>query len=187
MTGKETPPVSRLENNFVLVMGVAGTGKTEIARRLAMALDGSFLEADTLHSPENVASMSRGIALTDADRWPWLQAVCDAAIEQEVRPVVIACSALKRSYRDFIRERLGPVTLLHLTGSATLISERLKNRRGHFATLSLHESQMRTLEPPAEDEQPILLDISRTPEAIVDFALDTLKTPATFRHDADAG
>lgn len=187
MIGKETPRGSWLKNNFVLVMGVAGTGKTEIARRLAMALDGILLEADTLHSPESVASMSRGIALTDADRWPWLQAVCDAAIKQEVRTVVIACSALKRSYRDFIRERLGPVTLLHLTGSATLISERLQNRRGHFATLSLHESQMRTLEPPAEDEQPIHLDISHTPEEIVDFALGVLKTGAALHHDADAG
>lgn len=172
--------LSPISSDIILVMGVAGTGKTEIARRLAAMLNGAFLEADTLHSAENVASMSRGIPLTDADRWPWLQAVCDTAREQQNRPVVIACSALKRSYRDFIRERMGPVTVLFLNGPAALISERLRNRKGHFATLSLHESQMRTLEPPAADEQPIDLDIQLSPEDILDLALNILQRESTM-------
>lgn len=165
------PRTSLKPGDVLLVMGVAGTGKTEIANRLADALGGVFLEGDDLHNARNVAAMSRGIPLTDEDRWPWLEAICDHAGRQTRKPVVIACSALKRSYRDFIRQRLGAVTLFHLMGTPALISERLRNRRGHFATVSLHESQMLTLEPPTADEEPINLDIAASPEEIVFAAI----------------
>jgi gluconokinase len=86
-------------SDYIVVMGIAGTGKTEIAQRLAKALVASFVEADTFHSAANVERMRNGVGLTDEDRWPWLNAVCDAALAER-RPVVIACSVLKRRYRD---------------------------------------------------------------------------------------
>lgn len=159
---------------YLVVMGVAGTGKTEIARRLADVLQAPFVEADLLHSAANVERMRRGVGLTDEDRWPWLNAVCDAAYAHQHRPVVIACSVLKRSYRDLFRRRLGVVRILFLHGSMELVGERLKRRKNHFASVSLLESQIRTLEPPAADEDPIVLDIAEPPEIIVTNALSVL-------------
>lgn len=158
----------------ILVMGVAGTGKSEIAHRLANALGGAFIEADGYHSTENVERMRQGIGLKDADRWPWLAAVAQAARSANSRPVIIACSALKRSYRDFLRDRIGSLRIFYLAGSPELIAERLAGRKAHFATGSLLESQMQTLEPPAEDEGAVYLDIRLSPEAIVAVALARL-------------
>lgn len=157
-----------------LVMGIAGTGKSEIASRLAAALGGTFIEADDFHSRENVERMRQGIGLTDADRWPWLGAVAQAALDASGRPVIIACSALKRSYRDFLRAKIGALPIFYLIGTPELIGDRLANRPGHFATGSLLESQMSTLEPPGEDEATISLDIRLPPEAIVAAALTHL-------------
>lgn len=151
----------------ILVMGIAGTGKSEIASRLAAALGGVFIEADAYHSHENVERMSQGIGLTDEDRWPWLAAVAQAALGAKGRPVVIACSALKRSYRDFLRERIGAFPILYLTGSPELIGERLTRRRNHFAGGSLLESQLQTLEPPTDDEDVVHLDIRLPPDELV--------------------
>lgn len=158
----------------ILVMGVAGTGKSEIARRLAAALGGTLIEADDYHSAENVERMRRGVGLTDADRRPWLAAVAEAAGEAQEQPAVIACSALKRSYRDFLRARLGPLRIVHLAGTRELIASRLSGRKGHFATGSLLESQLQTLEPPCGDEQAVCLDIALPPEAVVAEALAAL-------------
>ncbi|MGH0348842.1 gluconokinase [Sinorhizobium meliloti] len=158
----------------ILVMGIAGTGKSEIACRLATTLGGAFIEADSYHSAENVERMRQGIGLTDADRWPWLAAVAQAARGAENHPVIIACSALRRSYRDFLRDRIGPLRILYLEGSPELIAARLARRKGHFATGSLLESQLRALEPPAEDERVVRLDIRLSPEAIVAAALASL-------------
>ncbi|WP_429819027.1 gluconokinase [Ensifer sp. B1-9] len=161
----------------ILVMGVAGTGKSEIASRLAAALDGTFIEADSYHSVENVERMRRGIGLTDAERWPWLSAVATAALDAGTPgPVVIACSTLKRRYRDFLRERIGPLRILYLAGSPELIAKRLAGRKGHFASRSLLESQMSTLEPPSEDEESVIrVDIRLAPEAIIAAALARLE------------
>ncbi|RJG47331.1 gluconokinase [Mesorhizobium sp. DCY119] len=161
----QTSPTSGVPDFFV-VMGIAGTGKTEIAQRLAQALGASFVEADTFHNASNVERMRNGIGLTDEDRWPWLNAVCDAALAER-RPVVIACSVLKRRYRDLFRQRLGFLRILFLHGSIELIAERLQARKNHFASASLLESQVQTLEAPATDENPIIIDIAGTPEAIV--------------------
>ena len=153
--------------DFLVVMGIAGTGKTEIGRRLGEALGAAFIEADAFHSAANVERMRSGVGLTDEDRWPWLNAVCDAALAEHRRPVVVACSVLKRCYRDLFRQRLGDLRILFLHGSVELIAARLKRRKNHFASVSLLESQVQTLEPPATDENPIIIDIAGTPEAIV--------------------
>lgn len=151
----------------VVVMGVSGAGKTEIARRLAATLHCGWIEADALHSPENIERMRQGISLTDALRWPWLAAICNAANEMADRPLVIACSALKRRYRDFMRERLVSLRFLFLDGPADLILARLKARTDHFATASLLRSQLVDLEPPAPDENALRVDIAASPEDIV--------------------
>ncbi len=163
--------------DFVVVMGIAGTGKTEIGKRLAAALGCPFVEADRFHSSQNVERMRQGIGLTDDDRWPWLNAVCDAALCKR-HPAVIACSVLKRSYRDLFRKRLGAVRFVFLDGPTDLISERLNNRRNHFASVSLVESQLKTLEPPSSDERPIVVDISKSPKSIIESVVRTLDASA---------
>lgn len=152
---------------FLLVMGTAGTGKSAIGHRLAAALGSTLIEADLYHSPENVEKMREGRGLTDADREPWLHDVCRAALDCRSRPVVIACSALKRSYRDLIRARLGTVRLVFLDGTRELISARLSGRKGHFASVSLLDSQLDTLERPGLDEAPIVLDIALPLDALI--------------------
>ncbi|MEK1930309.1 MAG: gluconokinase [Pararhizobium sp.] len=172
------PHSQRAQAGHILVMGIAGTGKSAIASRLATALGGVFVEADVYHSPENVERMRLGMGLTDDDRWPWLVAVAEAALGAEGRPVIIACSALKRSYRDFLRAKIGAFPILHLTGSPELIGERLAYRRNHFAGGSLLESQLQTLEPPAEQEGVVHLDIRLSPDDIVAVALARLDSRA---------
>jgi len=159
---------------IIVVMGVSGAGKSEIAGRLASVLQCDWIEGDTLHSAENKDRIRRGIPLTDALRWPWLAAICDAALDRKTRPLVIACSALKRSYRDFIRERLEPVRFLFLDGPADLIAARLRARTGHFATVELLQSQLAELEPPTADENALRVDIARSPDEIVREARDTV-------------
>jgi gluconokinase len=165
-------------SDYIVVMGIAGTGKTEIAQRLAKALGASFVEADTFHSAANVERMRNGVGLTDEDRWPWLNAVCDAALAER-RPVVIACSVLKRRYRDLFRQRLGALSILFLHGPVELIAKRLGARKNHFASVTLLESQFQTLEPPGSDENPIALNVEATPETIVGQALQVLKSGQT--------
>ncbi|KQV40799.1 MULTISPECIES: gluconokinase [unclassified Rhizobium] len=167
-------------DDFLVVMGTAGTGKSEIGRRLAASLRCDFIEADELHTTENVEQMRKGIALTDAQRQPWLHAVCDKAFSVPARPAVIACSALKRSYRDLMRARLGAARFLFLDGPAELIAARLKARRGHFASVALLESQLRTLERPSIDEDAIVLDIALSPEDITTAALAALGVTPTL-------
>ena len=159
---------------MIVVMGVSGTGKTETAQRLADQLAGRFVEADRLHTPGNVAKMARGEGLTDADRWPWLAAVAEAALSEPSRRVVIACSALRRAYRDYLRDRLGAIRFVFLDGPPELIRARMTTRAGHFAKATLLDSQLATLERPSEDEDVIQADIYQTPAAIVDAVLSEL-------------
>ncbi len=185
MTSRISVPAGSRERDavpkYLVVMGIAGTGKTEIGRRLAEALGSAFVEADQFHSQENVERMRRGIGLTDADRWPWLAAVCDAASAETSQPVVIACSTLKRSYRDFLRQRLGAVQLLFLHGARELIKSRLLARKDHFASASLLESQLNTLEPPDAGESAIWLDVAATPDTIVAEAMLALASRGAGR------
>jgi gluconokinase len=164
-----------VHDGFLVVMGTAGTGKSEIGRRLAAGLQCDFVEADELHTAEGIEQMRKGIALTDAQRQPWLQAVCDRALSMPTRPAVIACSALKRSYRDLMRARLGAVRFLFLDGSSELIAARLQARRGHFASVALLESQLRTLERPGAEEDAIVLDIAFSPADVTRAALAALR------------
>ncbi|WGH78185.1 gluconokinase [Jannaschia ovalis] len=146
----------------LVVMGVTSTGKTEVGQRLAARLDGRFIDGDDLHPPANVAKMAKGIPLEDADRWPWLDSVGEALAATE-GTVVIACSALKRAYRDRIRDAAGAVRFVHLTGPKSVIAERMKRRTGHFMPLSLLDSQLATLEPPRPDEDAVEADLRKAP------------------------
>jgi gluconokinase len=156
--------VSR-EGPHVLVMGVCGTGKSSVAARLAAAMGGALVEADDFHSAANVALMASGRPLTDADRWPWLDAVAEGArAAGRTGPVVIACSALKRRYRDRLRARLGDLVLIYLTGEPALIRGRLEARRDHFMPPALLDSQLAELEPPAPGEAHLAVDAALSPE-----------------------
>jgi gluconokinase len=142
----------------VIVMGVSGSGKSTLAAALARELDFSFLEGDSCHSEENKRKMSAGIALEDADRWPWLDALSAAIVATRVtaRPgkgVVATCSALKRTYRDRIRSAVRPPLLfVYLSVGRETLERRMQNRHGHFMPAALLDSQLSTLEVPASDE-----------------------------------
>ena len=158
------PPVT-----VVVLMGVSGCGKTEVGRLLAARLGWAFHDADDFHPAANVERMRAGIPLADADRWPWLDTLA-AVLRDGIadgRGLVLACSALARRYR----ERLGlpnpAVLLVHLDGSAAVISRRLEGRAGHFMPPSLLESQFATLERPGTDERALTVGIAEDPDAIV--------------------
>ncbi len=151
-------------------MGVAGSGKTTIARALAERLGWHYQEGDALHPQANVAKMSAGTPLTDADRWPWLHAIA-AVIDTwraEGTNGIVTCSALKRAYRDILIGPRPDVRLVFLAGDKPLIAARMAARTGHFMPPALLDSQLATLEPPGPDENPIVVDIDRDPVAIVD-------------------
>ena len=154
-------------------MGVSGCGKSAVGQALAARLGIAHVDGDDLHPAGNVAKMRAGTALTDDDRWPWLDRV--AGVLRDEAPVIVACSALKRAYRDRIRAGAGgPVTFVHLAGSRALITGRMAARRGHYMPLSLLDSQFATLEPPGEDEA-ITLDITPDLPALVEAVLARLR------------
>ena len=160
----------------VVVMGVSGSGKTTIARSIAAATGFEFAEADRFHSPENIAKMEAGHPLTDEDRWPWLRALAawmNARADDGVS-TVITCSALKRTYRDVLRDGPESVDFLHLDGPAELIKGRMSHREGHFMPTSLLQSQIDTLEALEPDESGTVLDLRQTPEVLIKRALDWL-------------
>jgi gluconokinase len=150
---------------IVIIMGVTGAGKTTIGSLLAQQLGWKFADADDFHSHANKEKMAKGIGLTDADRGPWLRAIHDAMAkwESDGQSAVIACSALKHSYRKILREGI-QVQFVYLQGSAELILERLKLRKGHYATGELVASQFAALEEPRDA---YLVDIGPDPETIV--------------------
>ena len=145
----------------VLVMGVSGVGKSTIAKALAERLGWTFQEGDGFHSPANVAKMKSGRPLDDADRAPWLTAIA-AWIDREAAKgahAVLACSALKKAYRQVLMEGRPFVRLVYLEGAHALIAERLANRKGHYFPPELLDSQFAALEPPGRDERPIVIDV----------------------------
>jgi carbohydrate kinase (thermoresistant glucokinase family) len=140
-------------------MGVSGAGKSTLARALAQALGWKFVEGDDLHPQANLAKMAAGIPLTDADRWPFLHAVAFAIAQNRANGVVVSCSALKRSYRDFIREHAaGPITFVLPELTRAQLLERLQQRTAHFMPVSLLDSQLATFQQPAADEHAIIVD-----------------------------
>lgn len=157
-------------------MGVCGCGKSEIGRRLAAALDASFVEGDDFHPPHNVALMEAGTPLTDADRQLWLETLRDklAAAAADGRGLVLSCSALKRRYRDLLREGDVATVFVHLHGSRELIEKRMQARQGHFMPLGLIDSQFADLQPPAMDERAIAADITLSPDELVRHILQQL-------------
>ncbi|MDP6706287.1 MAG: gluconokinase [Alphaproteobacteria bacterium] len=153
----------------VVVMGVAGTGKTTIGRLLAERLGADFVEGDDYHPPANVEKMRSGRPLDDADRRPWLEALATAIAgwRRDGCCVVLACSALKRAYRQTLREAVPELRFVHLVGSEALIAERLAARAGHYMPATLLASQLAALEPPNPAEQAVNVTIEAEPEAIV--------------------
>ena len=153
----------------LIVMGVSGSGKSTIAARLAERLGWTFEDADRFHPASNVAKMSAGQPLTDEDRWPWLQAIADEIdrVSRDGGHVVIACSALKRAYRDLLVHGRDDVRIVFLSGSQPLIADRLAQRKGHFMPPGLLDSQFKTLEPPQTNEHPIIVSIDAPVETII--------------------
>ena len=166
----------------LIVMGVSGSGKSTIGEALAERLGWTFEDGDRFHPPGNVARMSAGHALTDEDRWPWLQAIADEIdrVCQAGGRAVIACSALKRAYREVLVHGRDDVRIVFLDGTQDLIAGRLAERKGHFMPPGLLASQFKTLEPPAGNENPVTVSIDATIEAIVEDIVRQLR-PGTSR------
>lgn len=161
---------------FIVIMGVSGCGKTTIARRLAREIGGMFLEGDTFHPPENKAKMGAGIPLVDDDRWPWFDRLVHAAraiIETESSPV-LACSALKQSYRDYLFRHFPSHRLIYLEGSFELIKDRMDAREHEYMTSDLLRSQFEILEVPLPSPEVLTLSIELSPDEIIRSILDWL-------------
>ena len=170
MTDVAAPPA-------IVVMGVAGSGKTTVGAMLAERLAWDFRDADSFHPPANIEKMRAGRPLSDADRWPWLDAIA-AWIEERRRNGahgVVTCSALKRAYRDRLRDGRADIRFVHLDGDIALISARMAKRRRHFMPVSLLESQFAALERPVDEPDALILPVDRPPEAIVEAVLAGLR------------
>lgn len=155
----------------IIVMGVSGCGKTTIGDLVARELGVPFLDGDSLHPVENVAKMAAGTPLTDEDRWPWLATVGAELAKAGDGGLVLACSALRRSYRDAIREQAPDTVFLHLNGSKEVLAQRVEGRSGHFMPTTLLDSQLATLEPLQEDEGGVVVDIALPVPDVVAQAL----------------
>ncbi|MBO1331881.1 gluconokinase [Streptomyces sp. VRA16 Mangrove soil] len=160
--------------HVVVVMGVAGTGKTTIGPLLAERLGVPYAEGDDFHPEANIAKMSAGTPLTDDDRWPWLDAIGGWAHGRAGLGGVVSSSALKRSYRDRLRAAAPGVVFVHLTGDRKLIEDRMKARQNHFMPTALLDSQFATLQPLAADEAGVDVDVAGSPEEIADRAVEAL-------------
>ncbi|MFF8644538.1 gluconokinase [Streptomyces sp. NPDC015345] len=161
--------------HVVVIMGVAGTGKTTIGPLLADRLGVPYAEGDDFHPPQNVEKMSSGTPLTDDDRWPWLDAIGAWAHGREGRGGVVSSSALKRSYRDRLRAAAPGVVFVHLTGDRELIEDRMRQRKGHFMPAALLDSQFATLQPLGADEAGVAVDVAGSPEEIAERAVEALR------------
>lgn len=147
-----------LDSQRFVVMGVAGCGKSSVALAVAKRIGGDFIEGDDLHDDSSIEKMSRGVALTDEDRWPWLERL-GQAIANSSTPVVASCSALKRSYRDCLRQQSGEtISFIHLSATFEAIEKRMKLRSGHFMPPALLTSQFEVLEPLQADEAGLVVE-----------------------------
>ena len=178
----------------IIVMGVSGSGKSTLAEGLSNSLGLRMKDGDELHLPESVAKMSAGIALEDADRWPWLDRIAHYLAHDAQSPVssagaIVSCSALKRVYRDRIRQQAGPLIFLFLDGQPELIKQRLQDRKGHYMQAGLLVSQLQTLERPSADETDVIaLSINQAVSDLLENAMaklvayqeDTLKHNSPF-------
>jgi len=153
--------------SLLVIMGVSGSGKTLIGSLLAEQLALPFVDTDDLHPESNVAKMASGVPLDDDDRWPWLELVGERLAAASATGLVVACSSLKRSYRDAIRDRAPAAHFILLDGSRELLAERLSHRSGHFMPEGLLDSQLATLEPLGIDESGFVVGVGGTPGHIV--------------------
>ncbi|MER9560042.1 gluconokinase [Mesorhizobium sp. M0323] len=165
------------ESWSIVVMGVSGCGKTSIGIAIAARLGLAFVEGDALHPRGNVEKMSAGMPLTDEDRWPWLD-LLGAALRhahEQGRGLVASCSALKKSYRDRLRDgAIGPVLFVFLDGSRAVLQARLAERRSHFFPPALLDSQFATLEHPGDEKLVVTVDIEAPVDTIADRVLQGL-------------
>ncbi|MBT2398976.1 gluconokinase [Streptomyces sp. ISL-100] len=161
--------------HVVVVMGVAGTGKTTIGPLLAARLGVPYAEGDDFHPSANIAKMSAGTPLDDSDRWPWLDAIGQWAHSRAGLGGVVSSSALKRAYRDRLRAAAPDAVFLHLTGDRELIEERMRERKGHFMPTTLLDSQYAALQPLQEDEAGVSVDVSGSPDDITERAVAALR------------
>ena len=159
---------------LIIVMGVSSCGKSSVASALAENYDATFLDADDYHPASNIEKMSRGDALNDEDRWPWLQHFASTMAEQSGQAIG-ACSALKRIYREKLTEAAGePLLFIHLQGSRDLLEQRIAARENHFMPPSLLQSQLATLEIPDPDEHAITIDITGSKAQVIQLILKAL-------------
>jgi gluconokinase len=167
----------------LVVMGVAGAGKSRIGAALAEALHLSFIEGDTFHSAVNVAKMAAGTPLTDDDRRAWLLALAEQLqlARAQGTGIVLTCSALKRRYRDVLRAGDDSIRFIVLTGTPAMLRERIAMRTAHYMPASLLESQLATLELPTADEHALTFDVQHAPDAIVAAILARLHTDGARR------
>ena len=166
------------EGAQIIVMGVSGSGKSTIGALIAGALGVPFVDGDALHPQSNIEKMAGGTPLNDDDRWPWLAKVGETLADagRKGQGMVIACSALRRSYRDAIRKSAPAARFVHLSGSREVLSSRLEGRTDHFMPPSLLDSQFATLEPLAGDEAGIVVDIDQPVPAIVAEAVTAISS-----------
>jgi gluconokinase len=159
---------------LVVVMGVTGSGKSTVGAALAARLAVPFADADEFHSPANVAKMSAGTPLDDADRWPWLRAVGEWLAAHADQGAVVSCSALRRAYRDALRAEAPDVFFVHLHGDEETVRRRVAGRAGHFMPESLVASQFAALEPLGADERGVVLDLAAPADDLADTAARSL-------------
>ncbi len=164
----------------LVLMGVAGTGKTTLAALLGDRLGWPTAEGDDFHPAANIAKMSAGTPLTDDDRWPWLEAIAAWMRDEDEAgaSTIVTCSALKRAYREVLAATPGHVRFVHLTGRAGLVADRMSHRTDHFMPTTLLPSQLATLEPLGPDEDGITVEVDATPEALAARVLRALRLAA---------
>jgi gluconokinase len=178
MAADPEDPGHPVRTTTIVVMGVSGAGKSTVAAELVKRLGWPFAEGDDFHPPENVAKMHAGIPLDDDDRWPWLRRLADWIGEHEKagRSAVVTCSALKRSYRDVLREGHPSVWFAHVRADPSLIQQRVETRRGHYMPPSLLGSQLEILQPLADDEPGAQISGVDPAGQVADHVLEALRS-----------
>jgi len=164
----------------IVVMGVSATGKTTVAEQMAEELGCEFIEGDELHPSRNIEKMSKGIALTDKDRWPWLQAIAEMVAVKDHLGIstVVTCSALKRSYRDVLRDA-APTFFVHLHAPFEVLEDRMQHRTKHLMPTGLLRSQFETLEELGDDETGTVVDVTPPLDEVVEEAVNAVRVQFT--------